>query len=315
MRVVVVGAGLAGLLAAQSLATEGHEVVVLEKRSVGGRLSTATIGDAAVDQGAQFFTVRSDAFGRIVDRWVAEGLVHEWCRGFGAVDGYPRHAVRGGMQALANHVAVGLDVRCPAMAFAVRPAPRGWDVGLDDGSSVPADALLVTCPVPQSLSLLITAGVPLPDALRSIEYDRTLAVLAWLDGPGAVPAPGGVQAADDVFSFVADNQAKGVSAVPALTLHVRSELSEAWWDRPREELLAELVAAARPWFGAARVVEARLARWRFATPRTTWPETYAVLEAAAPVVLAGDAFAGPRVEGAALSGLAAARAISTSRAG
>jgi predicted NAD/FAD-dependent oxidoreductase len=311
MRVVVVGAGLAGLLAARSLASQGHEVVVLDKRSVGGRLATVTLGEAVVDHGAQFFTVRSEAFGRTVERWAAEGLVHEWCRGFGVVDGYVRYAVRGGMQALAHHLAAGLDVHCPAMVFAVRPASRGWDVGLDDGSSVPADALVVTCPVPQSLSLLLTADADLPAAMRTIEYDRALALLARLDGPGAVPAPGGVQAADDVFSFVADNQAKGVSAVPALTLHARAELSETWWDRPRDELLAELVAAARPWFGTAEVVEARVTRWRFATPRTTWPEPCAVIEAPAPLVLAGDAFAGPRVEGAALSGLAAAQAITS----
>jgi predicted NAD/FAD-dependent oxidoreductase len=61
---------------------------------------------------------------------------------------------------------------------------------------------------------------------------------------------------------------------------------------------------ARPWIGAARIVEHQPKRWRMATPRTTWPERCWSSDG---VVLAGDAFGGPRVEGAVLSGLAAAR--------
>ncbi len=45
---------------------------------------------------------------------------------------------------------------------------------------------------------------------------------------------------------------------------------------------------------------------RCATPRTIWPEPCWVSDSLA---LAGDAFAGPRIEGAAVSGLAAATAI------
>lgn len=61
MRIVIVGAGLSGLVAARSLAASGHDVSVLDKgRGVGGRLATRRIGDAVLDHGAQFFTVRTD---------------------------------------------------------------------------------------------------------------------------------------------------------------------------------------------------------------------------------------------------------------
>ena len=97
------------------------------------------------------------------------------------------------------------------MCFAIRRAGHRWDIGIDDGTSVAADALVVTCPVPQSASLLITAEVAIPESLRRTDYHRTIALLVVLDGPGAVPEPGGVQDADDVFSFVADNRRKGIS--------------------------------------------------------------------------------------------------------
>lgn len=53
--VLVVGAGVAGLIAAVRLAKAGYDVIVLEARErVGGRILTAHAGDATVELGAEF---------------------------------------------------------------------------------------------------------------------------------------------------------------------------------------------------------------------------------------------------------------------
>jgi len=68
MKVVIVGAGISGLVAARELAAHDVDVTVVDKgRSVGGRLATRRIGDARLDHGAQFFTVRTPAFQACVD--------------------------------------------------------------------------------------------------------------------------------------------------------------------------------------------------------------------------------------------------------
>lgn len=313
MKIVVVGAGLSGLVAARRLADE-HEVVLLDKgRSVGGRLATRRIGDAVLDHGAQFFTVRGEEFRRQVDDWLARGLAHVWCQGFSVEgDGYPRYVGTNGMNSLAKDLADGLDCRTGRLVFTLRRQEDGWEVVLDDGSTLTADALLLTPPVAQSWALLAQSGLDVPEALFHHEYHRTIGLLTRLDRPSAVPEPGGVQLdpADPAapFGFVGDNHAKGVSPVPAVTFHATQPWSREHWDNDTDDLRARLLERARPFLGDAEVLDAHVKKWRFAGPVEPWPEPCWV-DAEHRVVLAGDLFAGPKVEGAFNSGVAAAAAL------
>jgi len=352
LRVVVVGAGIAGLVAACELEAAGVTVTLLDKgRSVGGRLATRRIGNARLDHGAQFFTVRTPAFQRRVDDWIDRGLVEVWCHGFGhgsldtsgddidstsASDGYPRYVATGGMNSLAKDLANGLDVEVSTMVFTVRPGTDArWDVVIDDGTTRPADAVVITAPLPQAFSLLVDLawtpeapdpdtgtgsstvpdhGVELDESVFRVDYDRTIGLLCTVDGPTAVPEPGGVQHPDApgegarVFSFIGDNQRKGVSDAPALTFHASPAWSEAHWDADLDDLKVQLTEAAQPWLGSAKIVEAQVKKWRLATPRSIWPDP-CWSTANGSIIVAGDAFAGPRVEGAHNSGLAAAHEL------
>lgn len=340
-KVVVVGAGLSGLVAAAELTAAGADVTVLDKgRSVGGRLATRRIGEARLDHGAQFFTVRSPAFQRRVDDWVERGLVKVWNNGFVDDDGHPRYVGSNGMNSLAKDLATsvssaGAVIETSTLVFGLRPfsgtGTHRWDVVIDDGSTRPADAVIFTCPLAQTFALLADVGVwksgdeatdaahdaivarlgiDLDQTLFRTQYDRTIALLATVDGPTAIPETGGVQDGDDVFTFIGDNQAKGISSLPAITFHANAEWSEAHWDNDPDANLAALEQAAQPWLGDATIIERQLKTWRFATPRTIWPDP-CWTTADGTVIVAGDAFAGPRVEGAHNSGLAAAHSLLT----
>jgi len=311
VHVVVVGAGMAGLTAARRVADAGHAVTVVDKgRRPGGRMATKHLrGGARADHGAQFFTVRTEAFDATVARWLEDGAVREWCRGFGSDDGHPRYAATNGMAELAGRMAIGLDVKSSVRVDAVRPRGRGWVVTWPAGhgalaGSLDADAVVLTAPVPQ-VAALMSDHVAVPE----VAYTPTISLLVALVGPSTVPAPGGVQLDDHpTWSWIGDNVAKGTSTAPAVTFHTRADVAAARWLEEAEDLSSELLRAASPWVGSANVVDVALHRWRYATPVEPHPER-CMVAADGRVVFAGDAFGGPRVEGAFLSGLAAAAAI------
>lgn len=322
--VAVVGAGLAGLVAARRLQAAGARVVLADKgRRPGGRCATRPLHGATCDSGAQFFTVRSDAFTTLVDDWREEGVPvrvwgHGWAHGRhvddgpeGAregEDGHPRHAVTGGMNVLAAHLARELDVRSSQRVLRLDGLASGWHVTAGDvGTGAPweleADRVLCTTPLPQALALVDRAGIPVAATLRARSgYEPTLALLLALDAPPGLPAPGGVQLEEGPVSWLGDNQAKGASATPALTVHAASTFSRERFDDAAAS--ADLLAAVRPWLGGARVRGAELFRWRYAQPSA--PVDEGAVDLGDGLILAGDAHAGSKVEGAVRSGLAAA---------
>lgn len=315
---VVVGAGMAGLTAA-GLLSHDLEVVVLDKgRGVGGRLATRRIGDATLDHGAQFLTTHSTAFADTVRGWVDAGVAAPWFRGrIGAdgvtdSDGHVRFRGVVSMNAVAKHLAIGLDVRTASKVAALTHDSASWTVRLDDDSEVEADAVVATAPVPQTLELLAAGGVVLADedaaALAAIRYHPCLALMAVLDGPSGLPMPGAVDPDEGPIDWMADNQMKGLSALPAVTIHATPDFSRSQWDAPVEEVAAELLAAARL---AADAIpgSVQLQRWRYARPSVGHPSACLSLLTEPPLVCAGDAFGGAKVEGAALSGAAAAEAV------
>ena len=317
---IIVGAGISGLLAARELIAAGIRVTILEKsRGVGGRMSTRRLDHAVFDHGAQFLTSRDPVFSHQLRDWTADQLISEWSRGFpdpldpgSHADGHPRYFVRGGMTALPKHLAGGLEIHTNARVAEVA-LDGHWKVRLDGSSErLTGDALILTAPVPQSLDLLDLGGVELPEsahaALLSIRYHPCLTWMALPTSDRRLPPPGAIQFSDGPLQFLADNHQKGISPdAAALTIHTSQDFSRRYFDADEIETWSRIVNNVAAFTGPLRRVSFQ--RWRYAQPVTTHPERSLRIDLAAPLVVCGDAFGGPRIEGAALSGIAAARCL------
>ena len=317
---VIVGAGISGLLAARELRDAGWSVTVLDKgRGVGGRMATRRFGGASFDHGTQFFTVRGDRFGDLVEGWISIGAAAEWARGFADAegerppDGHPRYRGSEGMTSIPKHLAEGLDVRSGELAVTVEQRDGGWTVACESGETVSGEALLLTAPVPQSLVLAESGGYTLAgdvySQLEGVAYDPCLAVMALLEGPSPVPEPGGVQIKGEPLDWIGDNARKGISERPAVTIHAGPEWSREHYEDDEEGVMRSLLRFAGDQLGAdlaPATVETSLARWRYSWVTSAHPEPCLVASEDPHLIFCGDAFGQPKVEGAALSGLAAA---------
>jgi predicted NAD/FAD-dependent oxidoreductase len=322
---LIIGVGMAGLSAARVLKSRGLNVVLFDKgRVVGGRLATRCSDNetgerAFYDHGAQFFTVRDSMFQTQVDEWIARGLVKEWSRGFAGAsgqpqhDGHPRYCAINGMNSLARDLGQGLAVTTNAQVTSVSPFENGWCVTMASGESYTTASLLLTPPVEQSLALLDAGATKLAGetraALERISYDPCFAVLVELDAPSRLPEPGAVQLRGEPLSWIGDNHRKGISPdVFTVTLHAGPEFTREHWDAPHELIAQKLLHAANDWLRAP-VRRWQVHRWRYSQPMAMHPEACLFTNQPAPIAFAGDAFGASRVEGAFLSGCAAAQAL------
>jgi len=341
---LIIGAGMAGLTAAAELAGRGMDVRVIEKgREVGGRMATRRFDGAVFDHGAQFYTARSGQFQSQIANWRGEGVAETWFEGpparFAAgddsaaddsagddsasddsggedddpsaqSDSHTRFRGEPGMNALAKSLAEGLQVHVDERLTHLEFSAGTWRALSDTGTSWEADFVILTPPVPQCLSLLDAGNVPLSRAhratLEGIEYDPCLGLMVLLEGPSALEPPGALSLEHPVLAWIGDNFHKGISPLEgSVTLHANADWSREHFHEDGDRLAGLLLDAAEPWL-AQPIYRWQLHRWRYAKPRKPLGIGCLALPELS-LVFAGDAFAEPKIEGAYLSGLAAAR--------
>lgn len=300
---MIVGAGMSGLSAGQRLKSAGWEVTIVDKgRVVGGRVATRRFDDGRFDYGAQFFTLRDEAFAEMSQVWVQSGVAVPWTE--------HRFRVPGGMRTLPELLAPGMNIRTGAKVLHVEKTHAGWSIALEGGDKLTAEQLLLTPPVPQSMALLAQSGVSLPEAdaalLGQARYWKCITLLVRIEGTLRLGPAGFIDSPNEVLSFAADNHSKGVSPEPGcMTIHGTREFSESCWDEVPATAVRRMLEAAAPLFDG-RVRGYYLHRWRYAEPAMQMPELFHPFGSLA---FAGDIFGGPRVGGAVSSGLAAAEYI------
>ena len=112
--VLIIGAGISGLICATELRKVDKSVRILDKgRGLGGRMATRRMAGGRLDHGAQYFTVRDPRLQAYADDWLAAGIIKEWFRHLPEdtnTDGYSRYCGITGMTDVPKHLAKELDV-------------------------------------------------------------------------------------------------------------------------------------------------------------------------------------------------------------
>ena len=323
--VAIIGAGISGLRTAVELSSTGLKATVFEKsRGLGGRAATRRWNGLPVDHGAQFFTARSPEFRQQVAQWTAQGTCHEWTRGFHLYesgnllapddDGHPRYACREGMSTLGRALAAegNIEVERQAKVVSIRADQGTWALVSEDGRTFEARALVVTCPPPQGAGLLAEAAPEAADFLRSVEMDPCLALAAAF--PRREFDWRGIQSDDTAVSWIGHDTSKRPDLHDGKTvvvIHTSPAFSRENYAMAEEDVVRKMLSRTSEITGTdlSSPADHFLQRWRYAQPASAprGNEACISFEEPAPLILAGECFAGGKIEGAWLSGRAAGR--------
>ncbi|MFM2097149.1 MAG: hypothetical protein RIS70_4273 [Planctomycetota bacterium] len=290
-------------------------------------------GDPGIsfDHGAQYFTARDPHFQRCVQAWIEQGIVAEWTGAIAEIDAgeaappqvrakldQPQRFVAiPGMTAIARHLAADLPLQLDTRIARASLDGGSWKL-LDEAGRQhgPFDQLVVSFPAPQSATLL--ADHPFAPEIQAVAMTPCWTVMAAFTQPISA-AWDGAFVHHSSLGWVARNSSKpGRNAsAECWVFQATAAWSTAHLETPRAEIPALLLAEFQRLVGSelppTTYLEAH--RWMYSATATqseknTISEQRVLFDPARKLAVCGDWICGGRVEGAFLSGLAAADAAS-----
>ncbi len=322
-RVAVIGAGIGGTIAARTLADHGLAVTIFEKsRGAGGRMSTRRTEEGQFDHGAQYFTARDETFRRYVHSWCDDGIVKPWQGNVavyreGKFAGYSRAerwVATPAMNSLAKHLGQHLEVVCNQRVSKLEKIGKVWRlINAESESLGEFERVVFALPAPQIAEILVGSGQDeLVGKLKEVEYDPCWCLMMRLREPLACDWSGAF-VNQEVVSWVARNGSKRSvrdDHSECLTVHATGNWSKENFDCEPAVVGKEIANALWSGLGiaAGNIAESLVHRWKYSIPRSAIGERF-LANGDQSCIACGDWAGGPKVEGAFLSGAAAAGVI------
>lgn len=323
-KIAILGAGLAGLNLANLLKAYA-EIVLFEKSDkLGGRMATHRCNGFEFDHGAQYFTAKDSLFKDWVARLVDANVVASWPARFVEIehrsmmsqrtwdDAFPHYVGIPSMNAIAQHLAEGLDVRFNQLITGIKPRHAKWVLETADGQFGEFDWVVSTLPAEQ-------AKVILPDsyqqkkALQSVQMQPCFTLMLGYDSDRQ-SAWDAAFISQSILSWVSVNSAKPNRAKP-YTLVAMSQ--NAWardnFDRPEAQIIAELLAELEGVMGEklGDATYIKLKKWKYANADKQKSQL-SFVDHAAKLACCGDWCISGRIESAFMSSSRVAETIKAS---
>ncbi len=321
--VMIIGAGMSGLMAAHQLQHAGvRNFRLFDKgKSPGGRLATRRIGSGRFDHGAQFMTAHTSAFQSLLEQWMAAEWIFPWYH-----NNHVRYAASDGMSRLAKQLAQSIPVSYSSKVEQISHTKDGYRAHVRNQETEQVDewvsqSVIMTSPLPQTLDLLDKGMISLPEDIRnlleSVQYAPCIGLLLllrhpidWVNGHLYEPIPG-------LISWVANNQQKGISESTAITIHLNASWSKEHYKDEDDRIFTQLMPALESLFGddvREQIIEQQIKRWKYAQAHSMIEAPFITVGTDFPLILAGDAFGGSsssssKIEHAVLSGQSAGQWI------
>ncbi|MEM1086184.1 MAG: FAD-dependent oxidoreductase [Pseudomonadota bacterium] len=326
MRVAIIGAGMAGLTAAQNLKRFGVDVFLFDKgRGPGGRMSTrrAELDGSMVrfDHGAQYISPKSEAFEAEVKRWIKAGVAAEWSgrlvtiRSDGSVEERESklaYVGTPGMNDIIRFLARDQTVEWGKRVSKVSHEAK-WCLHFEDGNALGNfDHVVIAVPAEQVADILDGLAPEISKAAQITESDPCWTVMASFPDRLNVDWDGAV-IEDGPISWAARNSSKpGRGEIETWVLQASAKWSAEHLEDEKESVSKKILDAFKVFCGVGKLDLCMAHRWRYSQikPRQT-PSFY--FDRDLSISACGDWCSGPKIEDAWSSGKELAKVILSSK--
>ncbi|MCY4329968.1 MAG: NAD(P)-binding protein [Endozoicomonadaceae bacterium] len=276
-KIAVIGAGLSGLSVA-SLLKNRAEVVVFEKaRGVSGRMSTRYAGPYCFDHGAQYFTVRTEAFKTFIQPLINNGIIGRWNANYVKFDGQriterknwlndePRYVGIPGMNSIAKHLSEDLNIHINTRITSLKQA-NSWQL-IDEEDKVydGFDWVIFTVPAPQTLALIPETFQYYTD-ISAVKMRACFALMLGFANPLTFKFEAAHISNADLSWLAVNSHKPGRANQFTLVVHSSEDYAETHFDDDREIMIKHLCAQTSDISGydVSRADYKTIHRWRYA---------------------------------------------------
>jgi predicted NAD/FAD-dependent oxidoreductase len=273
-------------------------------------MATRQMNGSRVNHGAMSLVLDTPDAERIFKPLIDAGIIQPWY-----IDERLHTRYRGvdGMSSIVKHLGEGLDVRLSSKVDHVSAIDGRWCVRYNEQTTLEADMLLFTPPMPQSLVLLVDSGIALESdvstRLDRVEYEKCLTLMAIFDRPLSLPHDGFLAFGHQAAMKIVGDKTRGPASHSAITIQASPEFSEQHFDTPPEEVMDLMLSAIGQLVNNSKLIQQQLHKWRYSQAVNKDPDNCLLTTSPAPLAFAGDSFAGRQISGAANSGMKAAEAL------
>ncbi|MEW7009465.1 NAD(P)/FAD-dependent oxidoreductase [Lentilitoribacter sp. EG35] len=323
-KIAILGAGLSGLTLATKLKNSAEVTVFEKSHSVGGRMSTRNHHKHSFDHGAQYFSVKSNAFAGFLEPFKGDHIVKEWRPNIVEIGmngktspviwKQPRYVATPGMRDLCEAIASGLNIELSKNIAQVENRDDGNWLILDDRQTLgPYDWIITTIPSHQA-AVLLPNDCSIQTALSAVQMKGCYALMLGFDDQVDIPWDAALRpilSADQAISWVAVNSTKpnrnnGYSVLVQSSNDWANERLDADQNEIKTFLLRDLedlLGSRLP----SRIYE-KLHKWRYANVSKPANQDY-LMDEVLHLAACGDWCLHGKVEAAFLSADALARKL------
>jgi renalase len=273
MTIVIIGAGVSGLIAAGLLSRKNDNVIIVEKsKGIGGRLATRRIDNESFDHGTSFF-----------DEQVSKELIsfNENLKPF--IKKVDHHFYfEGGMSQLGKKLAEGLKIKKMCRIINLK-FNHQWELNSEDQEILHADKIILAMPMPQASDLLKSCDQTLYEKTLPLTYSKALV--------GLFKIKENLPIKKENESLVW--QSKKNLAHNGVAYYFENEKAEKYFDQPDSVILDQMTQELSP----LEIISAELKKWRYSKPNYLLKDPY-LKNQSENLFIIGDSFLNGQLIGA-----------------